>query len=293
MKSSQPSLIWLVALSCSWGLFAADNAQRPVVLNKAQPFRFNTTIREKREILVENGRSKQVNAKETTEVSTRYVQRLNLVRRIAGAGAEEVRVSEFLGELSHFRAGPGQSPPPNERLSSLMGRTLRVRKNNAGWVYEIVEGKPTPEERQTLDHLAYTAGLLDLLSVCIGNEPRKLGETWQPDIPTPRGKAAGQPVLKEVSCIFARLDAQPDASLATLVISGVLSLERPMGYNSHVDITFEATLVRRLSDMLDLETKITGTYVLKGEANIAGAGKTQLDFNYPFTLNRTLKIEDK
>lgn len=287
------SFAFCVPLACASVLFAADSTQRPMVLSKTQPLRFNTVIRENREIRVENGRSKQVNAKETADVTTRYMQRLNLLRRVAGAGAEEVRVSEFMGELSHFRARPGQNPPPNEQPSTLMGRTLRVRKNNAGWVYEIAEGKPTPEERQTLDHLAFTAGLLDLLSVCIGNEPRKLGETWKADIPSPRGKAAGQAVLKEVSCVFAKLDAQPDASLATIVISGVLSLERPMGYNSHVEITFEATLVRRLSDMLDVDMKIKGTYVLKGQANIAGVGKTELDFNYPYTLTRTLRIEDK
>lgn len=285
------STVFYLTLACASVLSAADSKHRPIVLNETQPLRFNTVIREKREIRVENGRSKQVNAKETAEVTTRYVQRLNLLRRAAGSGAEEVRVSEFMGELSHFRARPGQNPPPNEQPSTLMGRTLRVRKNNAGWVYEIVEGKPLPEERQTLDHLAFTAGLLELLSVCIGNEPRKVGDSWETKVPTPRGKAAGQAVLKDVSCDFVSLEDKADGPLATITITGVLSLERPMGYNSHVDITFEATLLRRLTDMLDLETKIKGGYLLKGEANIAGVGKTQLDFDYPFTLVRTLKIE--
>jgi hypothetical protein len=60
-----------------------------------------------------------------------------------------------------------------------------------------------------------------------------------------------------------------------------------------VDISFEATIVRRLADMLDVDTDIAGEYVLKGEANMAGIGKTQLDFRYPFTLTRNLKLEDK
>jgi hypothetical protein len=291
MKLTHSLVFSLLMVSLHQDVNAADAPARPVVLNKNLPLRFNTIVREKREILVENGRSKQVTPKETIDGSTRYVQRLNLVRRIAGSGAEDVRVSEFMGELSVVK---GSRPPlPNERPSSLMSKTLRVRKNNAGWQYDLTEGKPTTDERQTLDHLAFTAGLLDLLSICIGNDPHKPGDAWKPNIPVPRGKAAGLVVLKDVSCTFASLEDKPDGPHATVNITGGISLERPMGYNSHVEITFEATVVRRLTDMLDVDTKIKGIYTLKGEANVVGIGKTTLDFNYPYTLTRTLKIEDK
>lgn len=282
-----------VMLSLHLALAAAEAPLRPVVLNKNLPLRSNTIVREKREIRVDNGRSKQVNTKETTEVTTRYLQRINWVRRIAGAGTEEVRVSEFIGELSHFVVVMGQTPPPNEQASPLMSKTLRVRKSGARWEYDLAQGKPTPDERQTLDHLAFTAGLLDILSLCIGNDPHKPGDTWKTEIPAPRGKAAGFVVAKDIACAFVGLEDKPDGQHATITITGGLSLERPMGYSSHVEITFEATLVRRLTDMFDVDTKIKGTYTLKGEANIIGAGKTHLDFNYPYTLTRTLKIEDK
>ncbi|MFN0078428.1 MAG: hypothetical protein ACKVY0_18380 [Prosthecobacter sp.] len=277
-----------VLLACN--LAAGQNAARPVVLNKNLPLRSGTELREKREIRVENGRSKQVSAKETTAVSTRYVQRLNLVRRIAGAGTEEIRVAEFLTELMHFT---GPVPPPNEQASSLMTKMLRARKSAGRWSYDLVQGKPTPDERQMLDNLAYTAGLLDVLSLCIGSDAHKLGETWKTAIPAPRGKATGFVVPKDISCTFASIEDQPDGTLATIAITGSLSLERPMGYNSHVEITFEAVVVRRLTDMLDVDTKIKGTYTLKGEANLIGIGKAQLDFNYPYTLTRTLKLEPK
>ena len=283
----------LSMIACLGVASAADAPSRPVVLNKNLPLRSGTILREKREIRVDNGRSKQVNAKETTEVTTRYVQRVNFVRRIAGAGTEEVRVSEFMCELAHFVPVMGLVPPPNEQPSSLMSKTLRTRKSGARWDYDLAQGKPTPDERQTLDNLAFTAGLLDVLSLCIGNDPHKPGDTWKTDIPSPRGKATGFIVPKDISCTFVSLEDKPDGALATVNITGGISLERPMGYNSHVEITFDSTLVRRLGDMLDVDTKIKGTYTLKGEANIAGVGKTQLDFNYPYTLVRTLKIEDK
>ncbi len=290
MHASSHLARFFAAALLAFNLAAGQNATRPVVLNKNLPLRSGTELREKREIRVESGRSKQVNAKETTEVSTRYVQRLNLVRRIAGAGTEEIRVAEFLTELVHFM---GPVPPPNEQASSLLSKTLRARKSAGRWDYDLAQGKPTPDERQTLDNLAFTAGLLDVLSLCIGPDPHKLGETWKTEIPAPRGKAIGFVVPKDIACTFVGLEDKPDGPHATIAITGGLSLERPMGYNSHVEITFEATVIRRLSDMLDEDTKIKGTYTLKGEANLVGIGKAQLDFNYPFNLTRTLKIEPK
>lgn len=270
---------------------AADLTTKLLILHQPKPLRSGTQIREKRTILVERGRSKQINAKETSDVSTRYSQRLNLVRKIGSPGQEDIRVSEAMTEWSHFT---GPTPPPNEQSSPLISKTLRTRKTGARWDYELAPGsKATPEEKQTLDQLALTATLLDVLPVCIGTAPHKVGDSWKTDIPAPRGKAIGYIVAKDIACTFVSVEDKPDGPLAKITITGSLSLERPLGYNSHVDITFNATLVRRLTDMLDLDTKITGDYRLKGEANIAGAGKTQLDFDYPFTLSRTQIIESK
>lgn len=290
MRVLLPTVSLVALILSTWNAASGQNATRPVILNKNLPPRSGTVIRERREIRVDNGRSKQVNAKESTEVTTRYVQRLNLVRRVAGAGTEEVRVAEFLTEFAHFM---GPVPPPNEQSSSLTSKTLRVRKSGSRWDYDLAQGKPSPDERQTLDHLAFTAGMLDVLSLSLGNDARMPGDTWKTNIPAPRGKAAGFIVPKDITCFFASLDEKPDGPHAVINITGGLSLERPMGYNSHIEITFEANVDRRLTDMLDVDTKIKGSYVLKGEANIAGVGKTALDFNYPFTLARTLKIEDK
>lgn len=270
---------------------AADSSFKPVVLHKAPPFRSGTEIREKRTLLVERGRSQQTNAKETSNVSTRYSQRLSFLRKVGGAGVDDLRVSEFMTEWSHFT---GPTPPPNEQPSPLMAKTLRTRKTGPRWEYELSPGdKPTPEERQTLDQLALQATLLDVLPICIGTMPHKVGDSWKTEIPAPRGKASGYIVVKDIACTFVKLDGQADGALATVRITGRLSMERPLGYNSRIDITFEAILLRRLTDMLDVDTKITGTYLLKGEANIAGTGKTLLDFDYPFTLSRTQKIEPK
>lgn len=286
MKPGMLSLILLPLLP----LAAADSSTKRVLLNKGLPLRSGTVVREKREILVERGRSKQMSATETSDVSTRYSQRLNLVHKSGNPGLEELRVSDLMCEWSHFN---GAAPPPNEQPSSLVSKTLRARKTGARWDYDLAQGKPTPEERATLDQLAMAASLLDLLSVCIGNATRKVGETWKTEIPAPRGKAVGYIVMKDIQCTLVGVEERPDGPHASITVSGQLSIERPMNFGAHVDITFEASLVRRLTDMLDVDTKIKGIYTLKGEANLVGAGKTQLDFEYPYTVVRSLKIEGR
>lgn len=271
---------------------AADGDARPVLLNKSQPLRSGTTIREKREMRVENGRSKQSNAQGTSDVSTRYLQRVNLVHTVRAPGVSEVRVADLVSEWSHF-AGSAP-PPPNEQPSSLTSRTLRARKTGIRWDYDLTQGKATPQERQTLDQMALAASLLDLFSAFIGDAPHKPGERWTTTLPAPRGKAAGYIVAKSIECHLAGVEAGgADGPHARITLAGSVSLERPLGYNAHVDITFEATLLRRLSDMVDVDTRMQGTYVLKGQADLAGAGKTQLDFNYPYTLARTLTVEPR
>lgn len=286
MKLSMLAFISLPLLH----LAAADSSSKPVQLNKAMSLRSGTIVREKREILVEHGRSKQVNEKETSDVSTRYSQRLDLAHKISGSSQEELRVTDFVREWSHFK---GPTPPPNEQPSTLISKTLRARKTGARWDYDLAQGKPTPEERATLDQLAMAASLLDLLSVCIGNATHKVGETWKTEIPAPRGKAVGYIVMKNIECALVSVDDAADGPHATITITGQVSVERPMNFNSHVDITFEANLVRRLTDMLDVDTQIKGLYTLKGESNLVGAGKTQLVFEYPYNLTRSLDIEGK
>lgn len=291
MKSVRLSLSLLFFLVPAVTASAAESSSRPVVLSKNQPLRSGTVIREKREILVARGRSKQVNAKETSDVSTRYLQRVNLVHTRGGGGVSEIRVADFLTEWSHF-AGPNP-PPPNEQPSPLTSRTIRARKTGARWNYDLTQGKATPEERQTLDQLALAASLLDLFSVFMGNAPHKPGETWKTTLPAPRGKAAGYIVPKDIECTLVSVEDKADGPHATVRITGTVGLERPLDYGAHVDISFEATLVRRLSDMVDVSTQVKGGYVLKGEASILGVGKTQLDFDYPYTLSRTLTMEGK
>ncbi len=268
---------------------AMPAAERPVVLGRPQFMRSGTLLREKREVRVEGGKTRQETGANITNVTTRFSQRVNLVRRVFGADAEEVQVRELTKECVHFTGTP---PPPNETFP-LLSKTLRARKKIGHWDYDLVQGSPTPEEAQSLDDLAFAADLLELLPVCIGTGSHKPGDTWKTEIPAPRGKAYGWIVPDSLESTLVAVEDKADGPHATVTIAGKFHIERPMNLNARMEVAFTATVVRRLSDMLDVDTKATGQFVASAQSAGPNREKILLGYDYPFTLTRTLKIEPK
>ena len=66
-----------------------------------------------------------------------------------------------------------------------------------------------------------------------------------------------------------------------------------MNYLSRIEVAFDITLVRRLSDMLDVNTKITGSLKNIAQVNDADGKAAQLILELPYTLVRTQAIERK
>ncbi len=265
-------------------------AERPVVLGSTAPLRGGTLLREKREVLVTAGKTQQETGADVTNVTTRFVQRINVVRRVVSADAAEVEVRELMQECVHFT---GADPPPNATSSTLLNKTLRARKKTGHWDYDLALGKPTPEEAKTLADLGFAADLLELLPVCIGTSGRKIGETWKTILSAPRGNAYGWIVPDSLDSTFLALEDKADGPHATISITGKFHLARPMNLNARMEVTFTAIVVRRLSDMLDVDTQISGQFVASAEAAGPNREKILLSYDYPFTLRRTLKLEAK
>lgn len=66
-----------------------------------------------------------------------------------------------------------------------------------------------------------------------------------------------------------------------------------MGFLSRIDVSFDVTLVRRLSDMLDLDTKISGHLKNVGQVNDLKGKPAELTLELPYILVRTLAVERK
>lgn len=285
------ALLRLFPLLLGLHLSAADRPGKPVVLGPPS-LRGTTVLREKREVRVEAGKTKQdVAGKEITDVTTRFVQKLNFVRRIVGNDSEEVQVREFSQESGHFM---GAAPPaPNETPSTLPGKTLRARKKTGRWEYTLAQATPTLEDQKIIDELGFAANLLELPAACVGSGSRKIGESWKTEIPAPRGKAYGFIVADKLESTLVSVEEKEGGALATISVTGKFRMERPMNFNARMEVTFTATLVRRLSDMLDVDTRITGQFQAVAAAATDKRETITLTYDYPFTIARTLSVEGK
>jgi len=280
-------LLWLACAAASAPAYA--QASKPVALGNTSAMRSGTLLREKRELRVDEGRTRQEFGANITDVSTRYLQRVNWVRRVLGSGTEEIQVRELLKECVHFTGAP---PPPNE-APMFASKILRARKMTGRWNFSLSQGKTTPEEARLLEELAFAADLLEILPVCIGTGSHKEGDTWKTEIPAPRGKAYGWIVPDSLESTLVAVEDKADGQHATVTIAGKFHMERPMNLNARMEVAFTATVVRRLSDMLDVDTKITGQFVASAQSAGPNREKILLSYDYPFTLTRTLSIEPK
>jgi len=284
-----PLCLLLLSLA-SVHLIAADRSGGPVDLSSPSSPRSGVLLREKREVRVQEGKGHMQMSKSANDFFVRYVQRVNLVRRLLGTDTEEVQVREMVCELVNYN---GPAPQPAEQATPLVGKTLRVQKPGGRWKYAMIGGKPTAEQQKFLNDLAFTTLLLEIPDVCLTNQTHKAGETWKISLNEAKGRQYGAVVAKDIECTLVSVDARPDGALATVHLAGSFSMERPMGYVSSIEATFDVTLVRRLSDMLDVDTKISGNLKNSSSVNDLDGKPAQLTLELPYTLVRTQAVERK
>lgn len=280
----------LLPLLISVHLKAADTSGGSVDLGATSPLRTGTVLREKREVRVQEGKGRMQKANSANDFFCRFVQSVNLVRRLLGTDTEEVQVREMVCELINYN---GTAPPPAEQASPLVGKVLRLRKSDGRWKCTMVGGKPSAEQQKFLNDLAFTRLLLEIPEACLLNQTRKPGETWKVSINESGGKDYGAVVAKDIECTLAAMDERPDGALATVHVVGSFTMDRPMNYLSRIEVSFDITLVRRLSDMLDVNTKISGSLKNVAQVNDADGKAAQLVLELPYTLVRTQAIERK
>jgi hypothetical protein len=280
----------LLLLLISVHLNAAESVGGPVDLWASSSLRTGTQLREKREVRVQEGKGRMQKSNSANDFFCRFVQRVNLVRRLLGTDTEEVQVREMVCELINYT---GIAPPPAEQAGPLLGKTLRLRKSNGKWKYAMVGGKPTAEQQKFLNDLAFTTLMLEIPEVCLFNQTHKAGETWKVSINESIGKDYGAVVAKDIECTLAAVDQCPDGPQATVHLVGNFTMERPMNYLSRMEVSFDITLVRSLSDMLDLSTKIRGNLKNTAQVNDAEGKPAEITLDLPYTLVRSQAIERK
>jgi hypothetical protein len=290
MGMNAPLCLLLLSLTAVH-LNAADRSGGAAVdLSSHSSPRTGTLVREKREVRVQEGKGRMQQSNSASGFQIRFVQRVNLVRRLLNSETEEVQVREMACELTNYT---GTAPPPAEQPSPLVGKTLRLRKSDGKWKSAMIGGKPTVEQQKSLNDLAFTRLLLELPEACLLNQSRKPGETWKISINEATGKDYGAVVAKDIECTLVAVDERPNGPQATVHLVGNFSMERPMNFLSRIEVAFDVTLVRRLSDMLDVDTKMTGHFKNTGLVNDQDGKSAQLTLDLPYTLVRTQAVERK
>jgi hypothetical protein len=284
------TLPMVVVLAAATVIVAAPREAK-VALSKSGSLPSGTVIREVREIRVENGkRSISAGGKALGNDNVRYLHRINVVRRLGGGDREQVSVRDSVSECVYYT---GLTPPPvSETGTPLQALDLRVRRVAGRWVYDLEKGTPTEPQRAALAQFGQFADFVGVLDYCTSAQPRAKGETWKAATPKPSGRAYGYVVPESLECRLEDVTEVEGAAQARIAVNGKLKLERPMGFNGSVSVTFAGTIVRRLSDMLDVDVSLSGTFSYAGPV-VTDGKPADLRMELPWTLARTQKIEPR
>lgn len=278
----------LLLLGLSAPVWAAS-PEKPVVLHGKSTLRSGTVLREKREVMVASG-TVTIQGTEKQVISMRWMQRHNLVRRLQGTAAEEIEVRDHATEEAQFPPG-GPQPESAVERGPLMSKTLLARRLTNGWDFRLAQGKPTADETDALLKLAFFSGILEIIPAALGTQPRKPGESWKPDLPAPRGKANGIAIFKDVEVGFGSIEQRVDGPHARVFISGSFTVQRPLGYLASAQATFGIALTRRLSDLVDVETTIKGTFKDEFPVRLDNGGSGSIAHDFPYVVTRSIEIE--
>lgn len=251
-----------------------------------KPLRSGTQLREERQISSTDGQFHFTSSTRNEDAITRYTHRMALVRRIQGTGAEEVEVSDHFEDCAAYSGPPG--PPENTQPGTLQTKRLKARQKLGRWSYELIDGKPNDLQKRCMVELGVMTDLLDASTWGIGNQSHKPGESWKPEFRDVRGKARGMLVPRDYEITFSGLEESKGESCARLQVKGSIRLERPV-YEGTLDLTFSGSVLRRVSDGLDLETVLTGALDFTGPVTSGGAAGT-LKLAVPFKAQRTQRL---
>lgn len=281
----------LTSLLAAAAVMAAPPRDAKVMLSKNSSLPSGTVIREIREIRAENGtRTITEGGKVMARDGARYVHRVNLVKHLGGNDRDQVSVRDSARECLFYLGTV--APASTEGATPLQALDLRMRRVSGRWSHELDKGTPTDLQRAALVEFSQIADLVGVLGLCTSPQPRAKGESWKVDEHRPAGRAYGYVVAEKIECRLEDVSEVEGVPHARIAVTGELKVERPLNINGAMKVTFTGTVTRRLSDMLDVETTLTGDFSYSGPV-IAQGKPAEARIDLPWKLTRTQKIEAK
>lgn len=156
--------------------------------------------------------------------------------------------------------------PEPEPHDELQGLPVLVEFKERKWQAGLEEGEATPEQTAALDELLEQLRAEPDLAI-YGKEPRKPGETWKVDLKELKEFCGMSALEGEFSVQFLELKEVAGTSYA--VIKSVFDLkgvapakkgEAPLKMAAKGEVLSR----RSLKDLVDLESKLSGTLLMEG-----------------------------
>jgi hypothetical protein len=189
----------------------------------------------------------------------------------------------------HFSFG-GQAGEPKDEAGHLLGQKLLGAKVNNRWTFTLAsKRKPDDAQATALKQFAGYTEAVEAFGGLYGPTPRKVGETWKPDLSAL--KSTDAKIDADLECKLEEVKPQKDDQIATISIKG--HLFAAVGDNGKLQIAINALIHRSLHEMVDLDTAINGNLKYHGAFGKTGEnqkGGAEADIEAPLTLTRTVNV---
>ncbi|MCW1887091.1 hypothetical protein OKA04_20300 [Luteolibacter flavescens] len=163
----------------------------------------------------------------------------------------------------------GQEQPSPEVADPLQGLPVIFEKKDGKWTATLEEGEPTEEQKTALEGQAKQQES-DTDFLVYGDKPRKPGDKWEVDVKKLESFGGATGLTGTFSVEFVEVKEVAGTSCAvlksTLDISGTAEKEGDAPA-MNIKLKGETLVHRSLADLVDLESKLTGTMTVEGSPN--------------------------
>ncbi len=263
-----------------------------VILESTAPPKVGMTVREEMNMRLESGTfTLAINGLNVSGAANAHTHDL-VERTFTGPEQQKVEVLDSARGF-HFAFGAGNEAANNDEPGHLLNKKLLGSKTAGKWIFTLAsKQKPDSAEATALRQFAGYTEAVERFSHLYGTTPRKVGDTWKPDLGPL--KEAPVPIDADLECKLEDLKQVDGDQIATISIKG--HLFATINDNGKLQVAINALIHRSLRDMLDLDTAINGNLKYHGafgKAKEGQKGGTEADIEAPATLTRTVKVEKK
>lgn len=257
----------------------AMQAQTVILWNNTPPPR-GVVFREETSIRLDGGKFFLDIKDQTLGGSANALIRDTVDRTWVTTDTQKVEVITSSRNISFSLGGNTQ---PKEEAGKLTGKKLTGKKVNHHWTFALADrAKPEPAEETALKQFAgYTDGI-EALGLLYGNKPRKVGETWKPDLGDL--KKTGPDIDADLECKLDSIGTEGGDRVAHISVTGHLFAN--LGNQGKLQLAVNAVITRSLRDMIDTDIQINGNFKFDGAF---GKGDSNAEITAPLKFSRTLK----